>query len=702
MKRAFLKFLVLTVMLLGLFTSQAQANHPIPPSSNYIFTYQGRITKNGAPVNESCNFRFSLWTSPVGGSQLGNSILKESVGVVNGLFTATLDFGQDVFRGKIRWLQIKVQCPAETGPYVTLGRQPLTAAPFALSLPGLWTESNGSVPNIIGGSDDNLVEPNVQGAVISGGGPDNKVWDHNGTVGGGEGNEAGSDDGDLSSSIYATVAGGYANLATGEGSAIGGGYSNQAAGLHAFVGGGFGNHAENTDTAICGGFGNTVDEDFSAIGGGYLNEIHAKFAFIGGGGPASMTNPTQTNNKVLDDFGVIGGGGDNMAGSQDGDSATATYATVAGGRSNHARATYATVGGGNDNTAYSEGATVGGGWMNGANGRLSTVGGGSANAAGAEFSTVAGGTGNLAQGPGAFIAGGGWDGSTTGGNRTHAAASTIGGGLSNEIDSGASYATIAGGYRNKAQGSRSVIAGGEQNHADGYLATVGGGFNNRAGERAVVAGGVNNQATGTWSAIPGGSGNLASGNYSFAAGRRAKAIKNGCFIWADSTNLDLKCSQENRTYFRSTGGFVIYTYFGSDGSRRGVYLAPSGSSWNQVSDRNAKENFRPVDKEALLERLARIEINTWNYKEQDPAIRHIGPTAQDFNALLPDLGGEGETYINTMDADGVALAAIQALYERSQKQAARIAQLEAENAALQAQLADLAERLARLEAAQEP
>jgi hypothetical protein len=116
----------------------------------------------------------------------------------------------------------------------------------------------------------------------------------------------------------------------------------------------------------------------------------------------------------------------------------------------------------------------------------------------------------------------------------------------------------------------------------------------------------------------------------------------------------------------------------------GLYLAGGGSSWNTHSDRNAKDNFEPVDAQELLARLAAIDITTWNYTSQDPSIRHIGPMAQDFNALLPDLGGEGEEYINSLDADGVALAAIQGLYEQNQE--------------LQAQVNDLESRLAALEA----
>jgi len=111
-----------------------------------------------------------------------------------------------------------------------------------------------------------------------------------------------------------------------------------------------------------------------------------------------------------------------------------------------------------------------------------------------------------------------------------------------------------------------------------------------------------------------------------------------------------------------------------------------------------------VDTQALLERLVRIEITTWNYKSQDPAIRHIGPMAEDFNALVNGLGGEGQDYINSLDADGVALAAIQGLYSLVQEKDARIAELEervaaleAWNVAQQAQIDDLEARLTALE-----
>ncbi len=53
--------------------------------------------------------------------------------------------------------------------------------------------------------------------------------------------------------------------------------------------------------------------------------------------------------------------------------------------------------------------------------------------------------------------------------------------------------------------------------------------------------------------------------------------------------------------------------------------------------------------------------------------------------------------ITTIDADGVALAAAQGLYELSQDQGRRIKSLEEENATLKAQMGDFERRLRALE-----
>jgi len=98
-----------------------------------------------------------------------------------------------------------------------------------------------------------------------------------------------------------------------------------------------------------------------------------------------------------------------------------------------------------------------------------------------------------------------------------------------------------------------------------------------------------------------------------------------------------------------------------------------------TSDRNAKENFTSVNARDVLEKVAALPITEWNYKTLAGA-RHMGPVAQDFQAAF-GLGSDDKG-ISTVDADGVALAAIQGLNQK----------LETENAELKRRLEAL-ERL---------
>jgi hypothetical protein len=98
------------------------------------------------------------------------------------------------------------------------------------------------------------------------------------------------------------------------------------------------------------------------------------------------------------------------------------------------------------------------------------------------------------------------------------------------------------------------------------------------------------------------------------------------------------------------------------------------------SDRNLKRDIEPVDGKTVLEAVARMPISTWSYKSDDPSVRHMGPMAQDFKASF-GLGDTDRAYY-PIDAHGVALAAIQALYARVQEQDARIERLERDNAEL--------------------
>jgi hypothetical protein len=79
------------------------------------------------------------------------------------------------------------------------------------------------------------------------------------------------------------------------------------------------------------------------------------------------------------------------------------------------------------------------------------------------------------------------------------------------------------------------------------------------------------------------------------------------------------------------------------------------------SDRTLKANFSTVNPRFILDRLTMIPIQTWNYKSEPAGVRHIGAMAQDFRAAFGF--GESEKTLNTVDAQGVTMAAIQGLYQ---------------------------------------
>jgi hypothetical protein len=99
-----------------------------------------------------------------------------------------------------------------------------------------------------------------------------------------------------------------------------------------------------------------------------------------------------------------------------------------------------------------------------------------------------------------------------------------------------------------------------------------------------------------------------------------------------------------------------------------------------TSDRDRKANFASVDTADMLRRVRELPIATWNYTSDDPAIRHIGPMAQDFATLFGV--GADDRRIHAVDGQGVALAAIQGLI-------AEIEHLRSQNLALAARVASL-------------
>ncbi len=265
----------------------------------------------------------------------------------------------------------------------------------------------------------------------------------------------------------------------------------------------------------------------------------------------------------------------------------------------------------------------------------------------------------------------------------------VGGHISNTVSAGAVGATIGGGGAAPGGGNP------QHNAVTGRFGTVGGGLKNQAGDNdgnpatgafATVSGGLDNVASGMAAIIPGGTENRAAGNFSLAAGYGANAVHNGAFVWADSAGSAFSSEADNQFIVRATGGVKFITGLSPV---VGVQVDPGSGTWTTASSQALKANFAEVDPKEVLAGVMRLPVRTWNYRSQDPSVRHLGPTAEDFRAVFGL--GDSPAHIATVDADGVALAAIQGLGQTADE-------LRAENRELRDRLRRLESRLDALEA----
>lgn len=441
-------------------------------------------------------------------------------------------------------------------------------------------------------------------------------------------------------------------------------------------------------------------------------------ATIAGGGALNQTIssflPGPSSNHVSAVFGTIGGGRLNTV--------YADHGTIAGGLQNTIMpsAFDGSIGGGFGNTLRTNSfrCAIAGGSANqiGPNISYSFIGGGVGNTVSEGFSAIGGGEANLIQSLAdhSVIAGGGNNtivgslnfsvySAITGGKfnlvQTNGIFSIIGGGLGNTILSNTAYVTIGGGSSNTARAAYAVVSGGSNNVASGSAAAIGGG--------------VGNLATGYCAAVVGGYSNNAAGDFSFAAGNGAYAASNGSFVWNSFSSPNYPVGASIFSIFGTNGFSVDYNneIAGGHGDRwvyigkgsvgtiirtpvtietwTGAYLS-DGGSWTSASDRTRKANFAPVDPRSVLEKVAGLPIQTWNYTNDPPGIRHLGPVAQDFHAAF-GLNGGDDTHISDVDEGGVALAAIQGLNQKVEDLKERLDRRDAENAELKRQLRELKE-----------
>jgi trimeric autotransporter adhesin len=661
-------------LLVGLCTLPGSL--PKAGAQTTAFTYQGQLKNAGLPASGSYDLTFTLFATNVGGAVINGPVTNSAVSVTNGLFTVSVDFGAGIFPGADRWLEIATRTNGSAAVFDILApRQKLTSTPYAVT-----------AGNLSGALAASQLTGTLPGASLSGVYPgalslSNPANQFSGNGGGLTNVNAAALAGFGPASFW--LVGGNASV----GSPVLGSTGSQP--LQFIVGNRRALQLEVASVSL--GLGSALIAQ-NVIGGSSANVVsNGVFGgTIGGGGNLTtfFFGSAPLPNVVSDHYGTVAGGLYNVAGNTNAAFDDASFATVSGGVSNLASGPFASVGGGRINWASGTNATIAGGFANTAAGWLSHVGGGDFNYAAGTIATIGGGEGNYGIG----IA-----------------------------------STIAGGADNYAPGEGSFIGGGGYDGTNGY-------GNVTQGALSTVTGGNYNWAAGYASMIPGGLSNSAAGLASFAAGYRASANHDGAFVWADSEEADFASTGNNQFSIRASGGVQLAnntSLFCGSGTRQMLNLwgtqygigvqnyttymradSPGSFAWYSggthndaetnagggltlmilnshglrvngtfvsASDRNVKRDFAPVDSRSVLEKVVSMPLQTWAYK-LDPATRHLGPVAQDFKAAF-DLGADDKT-IATVDADGVALAAIQGLNQK-------LEQKEDEIRALKTRLDDL-------------
>jgi hypothetical protein len=609
-----------------------------------------------------------LFNTDAGGSQQGPILTNAATAIANGLFTSLLDFGPGILNGSNSWLEIAVRTNGG-GAFTTLSpRQFITPAPYAIMA--------GSASNLVGA----LPVAQLTGSLPSA-------------------NLSGTYSNSLSLTNPAnSFAGNGAGLTNLNAASLGGSPpssfwqldGNSGAGTGRFLG-----TTNNYDLEFRVNSGRALKLSMNSpayggpniVGGAAVNgasDYLLGITIAGGGASGYYADPGP--NIVLSDFGTIGGGYSNTIG-QSSSSVDTRFATIAGGFQN----------------AIQEADF------------FSVISGGSQNLIGfdAYASVIAGGAQNTIQ-SGAFN-------------------SFIGGGFPNMIRSNASYSVISGGYFNTNGGHYSTVPGGYYNSALGDFSFAAG-HQAKANHPGTFIWSDSQSAdfasTGTNQFLIRASGGVGIGTTapeaplhvveSSAGAVTANPASIAVFERSGNSYLSMLTPSNNESGLifgspiNSTDGGIV---FNNSLTSRGLQFRTAANSTRMVilsngdvgigtnspqqrlhvlgnilatgtvngsSDRNLKEHFEPVDTCEVLDKVAALPITRWNYKAETN-VSHLGPMAQDFYSAFNV--GMDDKHISMVDADGVAMAAIQGLNKK----------LEQLRSSKDACIAELEERLVRLE-----
>jgi hypothetical protein len=673
------------------------------------FAYHGSLQDGGKPAEGAYDLELTLYSAASGGRAIGGPLLLYRVPVSGGSFSTQADFGPLSDTAGTAWLGVKLR-PAGNGEFAALAaRAPVTADATASVCPGAWTTSGnaGTLPgtglgqNYLGTADNEPLVIAVNGAQAGRlatstdanhpdsvnvvlGAPGNFVGAGIGgaTVGGGGSGQFTGCGPTLNqlcvnsaTGPFSTVAGG--NNTPGDTAAIAGGAINYAVGAYSTIGGGVNNAVSGFAATVSGGAINFATADFAFIGGGHGNLAYGTGSTVSGGGSFDLSNcgPTADQRCV--------------------NSAAGSYATVAGGLYSRALQNYDTVGGGSYNTATGGFSSVVGGNNNKAGGNSAFVGGGEGNVASGDHATVAGGLNNTASGT--YSATGSGGGNIAGGDWSYAA------GLQAKVHNAAEAGSPADCVNGHTCGDFLTFVWSDGNNGSPFTSTGPQQFLIHA------AGGVAINTTPPNNFIEltiAGSGNNADYANAFlrqAGNNSGILISSGGATSTANNDAVFSIDRYNGTgllhdlSFAGNGDFTIYS---------ANAVKPTGTTWSNPSDDRLKRDVRPL--ENTLDRVLQLRGVTFEYSNPDnylhPAGRHTGFIAQDVQQVFPDwIGSTPDGYL-TVGPNGFEAMTVEALRDlRVEKDAAiailqdKLVKSDERNAAIQARLDDLSERLSKLE-----
>jgi hypothetical protein len=645
------------------------------------FTYQGKLTERGTPADGLYDIQFKLFDAAAGGSQIGATFVATGVDVSQGIFTARPDFGTAFNISQSRWLEIAVRIGFTAGPYTLLtGRQELTATPFAegLRLP-LIAEGNGTT----GFGQSQFVLSSNRGSGLFGG-----MYVNTSSAG---------------RSFYGYSAGGVPKAYTEFNDAQGLWSANIGTDTPRFsirADNGFVGVARSTKLTPYEAFGVNALNGANAFGGMYINTDATGRSFYGYGAGGVAKAYTEYNDatgtwnanigsdtpklSIRADNGFVGVGRSNRLTGFENFGVNALNGVGAYGgmyintdTSGHSFYGYGANGVAKAYTEYDDSTGVWNANIGNDTPKLSIrgdngfVGVGRSNRL-TNFETFGV---NATNGVGAF--GGMYINTDASGHSFYGyGANGVAKAYTEYNDATGVWNANIGSDTPKLsiRGDNGFVGVGRSNRLTNFENF---GVNALNGANAYGGMYINTDASG----IP---------FYGYAAGGAVRAYTQ----YADSTGLWSYVNPNGSVFNIASNGNVG---FGTTNTTQKITMAGgafcTGTTWNNACDRNLKEDFRPINSDDLLDKVAQLPITSWRYKGDDKL--HVGPTAQDFRAAFGL--GENDTSISTVDADGVSLAAIKSLTGKLREQEAEISDLKRTQADTQARLKALEDTIASIQ-----